>query len=412
MKYYYLIIALVITALSSCGDSKEVYLQNLQELRTNLQQTNDTVYAYSLDHHFAIWLHQETIGEDMYDYEEVQTLYHYDLKSKVQTKLFTAKEDTLTLKNKGVPFVIKQINHLSITPDSMAVLIGDAYLLWDDWGRRSKIYMLPLAEKNSLIELCFEEELDEISFDVINGASIPNLPRWIGNGYVAEKNIELPTIWTGETTWKQASRLYVYTTGGEEKPLILNQSILNKETGILENQETCVSDKAYCQSENGQWYEIPANILEDAVELRKHYVFAHMYQIEDVFKIAKNEVMFDNTFGKKGGNSPSYFELTLKSIQKSRENPNNYIIIGDGFAMMTDEKQFAQLNYPHKVIIEGYVSDVERAKRLLRSNPLATYYLGGLMALGAMTPNGSAAMQDMQVMDERFEFTNVKLLYY
>ena len=251
-----------------------------------------------------------------------------------------------------------------------------------------------------------------MSFDVVNGPSIPNLPRWRGNGYVADKNIELSGIWTGEATWQQASRLYVYTTGGEEKPLILNQSILNKETGILENQETCVSDKAYCQSENGQWYEIPANILEDAVELRKHYVFAHMYRIEDVFKMAKNEVMFDNTFGKKEGNSPCYFELTLKSIQKSRENPNNYIIIGDGFAMMTDEKRFAQLDYPHKVIIEGYVSDVERAKRLLRSNPMATYYLGGLMALGAMTPNGSAAMEDMQAMDERFEFTNVKLLYY
>lgn len=399
MNKIHILIGLTILFLTSCSNSKETYLKNLQELRTNLQQTNDTVYTYSLENHFAIWLHQETIGEDMYDYEEVQTLYHYDLKSKVQTKLFTVKEDTMTLKNKGVPFVMKEINHLSITPDSMAILIGDAYLTWNDWGRRSKIYMLPLTEKKSLIELCFEEELDEdISFDIKGGAHIGPLPRWNGNGYIAWKRTELPTFIDDEKAWKFANQLYRYTTNGEEEPLALG--------------DLTISDSAYCLNEDGNYTELSSQILSNTDELRREYVLANKYRVEDLFKIIKNEILFDNTFGTGKNKKICYFELILKKVQQSRDNPNNYIVKGDGFHFVTDEKLFTQFEYPKQVIIQAYVADRERSLRELQSNPFAANLISGLMGIASITPNGSAALADINEMDERFVLSNVELLYY
>lgn len=399
MNKIHILIGLTILFLTSCSNSKETYLKNLQELRTNLQQTNDTVYTYSLENHFAIWLHQETIGEDMYDYEEVQTLYHYDLKSKVQTKLFTVKEDTMTLKNKGVPFVMKEINHLSITPDSMAILIGDAYLTWNDWGRRSKIYMLPLTEKKSLIELCFEEELDEdISFDIKGGAHIGPLPRWNGNGYIAWKRTELPTFIDDEKAWKFANQLYRYTTNGEEEPLALG--------------DLTISDSAYCLNEDGNYTELSSQILSNTDELRREYVLANKYRVEDLFKITKNEILFDNTFGTGKNKKICYFELILKKVQQSRDNPNNYIVKGDGFHFVTDEKLFTQFEYPKQVIIQAYVADRERSLRELQSNPFAANLISGLMGIASITPNGSAALADINEMDERFVLSNVELLYY
>lgn len=399
MNKIHILIGLIILFSTSCSNSKEAYLKNLQELRTNLQQTNDTVYAYSLENHFAIWLHQETIGEDMYDYEEVQTLYHYDLKSKAQTKLFTVKKDTMTLKNKGVPFVMREINHLSITPDSMAILIGDAYLTWDDWGRRSKIYMLPLTEKNSLIELCFEEELDEsISFDIKGGAHIGPLSRWDGNGYIAWKRTELPTFIDDEKAWKFANQLYRYTTSGKEEALILG--------------DLTISDSAYCLNEDGNYTELSSQIISNMEELRREYVLANKYRIEDLFKITKNEILFDNTFGTGKNKKVCYFELILKKVQQSRDNPKNYIVKGDGFHFITDEKLFTQFEYPKQVIIQAYVADRERALRELQSNPFAAYLIGGLMGIASITPNGNAALADINEMDERFVLSNVKLLYY
>lgn len=399
MNKIHILIGLTILFLTSCSNSKETYLKNLQELRTNLQQTNDTVYTYSLENHFAIWLYQETIGEDMYDYEEVQTLYHYDLKSKVQTKLFTVKEDTMTLKNKGVPFVMREINHLSITPDSMAILIGDAYLTWDDWGRRSKIYMLPLTEKKSLIELCFEEELDEdISFDIKGGAHVGPLPRWNGNGYIAWKRTELPTFIDDEKAWKFANQLYRYTTNGEEEPLALG--------------DLTISDSAYCLNEDGNYTELSSQILSNTDELRREYVLANKYRVEDLFKITKNEILFDNTFGTGKNKKICYFELILKKVQQSRDNPNNYIVKGDGFHFVTDEKLFTQFEYPKQVTIQAYVADRERSLRELQSNPFAANLISGLMGIASITPNGSAALADINEMDERFVLSNVELLYY
>lgn len=399
MNKIHILIGLTILFLTSCSNSKETYLKKLQELRTNLQQTNDTVYTYSLENHFAIWLYQETIGEDMYDYEEVQTLYHYDLKSKVQTKLFTVKEDTMTLKNKGVPFVMREINHLSITPDSMAILIGDAYLTWDDWGRRSKIYMLPLTEKKSLIELCFEEELDEdISFDIKGGAHVGPLPRWNGNGYIAWKRTELPTFIDDEKAWKFANQLYRYTTNGEEEPLALG--------------DLTISDSAYCLNEDGNYTELSSQILSNTDELRREYVLANKYRVEDLFKITKNEILFDNTFGTGKNKKICYFELILKKVQQSRDNPNNYIVKGDGFHFVTDEKLFTQFEYPKQVTIQAYVADRERSLRELQSNPFAANLISGLMGIASITPNGSAALADINEMDERFVLSNVELLYY
>ena len=407
MKNFNLGLIAIILALVSCDNSKEICLHNLEQLRTTLKQTNDTVYAYSLQNHFAIWVHEEITNENMYYPEKVQTLYHYDLKSNVQTKLLTTNEDTLILKNKGVPFVMRDINYLSISPDSMAILIGDAYLIWNNYGRRSKIYMLPLAEKNSLIELGFEEYLDRVSLDVENGRSV-NVQRWFGGGYIAMKSYDLPTMQTSEATWTRANSFYIYTTCGEEKPLILNQTNLD----MLSSSEICVSDIVYSQNNEGEWYEIPANIIDDPVALWKHYVLSHAYQIEDVFNVANNEVMFDNMFTKQEDNSTCYFELTLNSIQRSRENPKDYIIIGNGFSIMTSDSRFAQLDYPHKVIIEGYVCDMERVKRKLRANPLASILLGGLMSIAAIIPEGNASMEDLLLMDERFIFEDVRLLFY
>ena len=400
-----------------CRNPTEIYIQNLQQLRATLRETNDTVYAYSLKNHFAIWLHNDTIGNipenlgpyDTYVIPTIQTLYHYDLRTKVKTKLLTTKEDTLNLKNKSIPFVFKEINHLSLTPDSMALLIGDAYLIdWPYGGRRSKIYMLPLINKNCLIEICYEEELEELSQDnavnyfVENGSTI-NTSRWRGNGYIAEKRLDLPNLETGEATWEYAYKFYLYTTSGEEKPLFLYKTI-----NFGESKEVCVSDDVYCRKENGNYYELPANILNDVNELRKSYVFAHMYEIEDVFKIAHNEILFENTFDDEKGIPAPYFKLTINSIHRSLGDSKSFILVGNGFTIITDDNRFSQLDYPHTVIIEGYVSDTELATRQIYANPLVGALFGELMTLGAMVSNISA---DMQLI-ERFLFHDVELLYY
>ena len=253
-----------------------------------------------------------------------------------------------------------------------------------------------------------EEELEELSQDkavnyfVENGSTI-NTSRWRGNGYIAEKRLDLPNLETGEATWEYAYKFYVYTTSGEEKPLFLYKTI-----NFGESKEVCISDDVYCRKENGNYYELPENILNDVNELRKSYVFAHMYEIEDVFKIAHNEILFENTFDDEKGIPAPYFKLTINSIHRSLGDSKSFILVGNGFTIITDDNRFSQLDYPHTVIIEGYVSDTELATRQIYANPLVGALFGELMALGAMVSNISA---DMQLI-ERFLFHDVELLYY
>lgn len=400
-KYIYIFIGIISALLTSCGDSKETYLKNLQQLRETLAQSNDTIYGYSLEKHFAVWIHQQPKNDNIY-YEEgegLQTLYYYDLKSKKQTKLFTVNEDTFHIKNIGAKIVLKDINFLTFSPDSSALLISDAYCLWGDDGRRSKVYMLPLGKKDILVELCYEEDINEdISFDTKNGAHVGPLFRWNGNGYIAWKRTKLPNFTNDESAWDYANQLYRYTTNGEEESLELG--------------DITISDNAYCSNEDGIYTELSSQILNNPDELRREYVLANKYRIEDLFKIAKNEILFDNTFGTSEDKKVCYFELTLRKVLQSRDNPKNYIVKGDGFHFVTSEKLFTQFEYPQQVIIQAHIADRERAIRELQSNPFAAYLMGGLMGIASMTPNGSAALADMNEMDERFVLSNVELLYY
>lgn len=400
-KYIYIFIGIISALLTSCGDSKGAYLKNLQQLRETLAQSNDTVYGYSLEKHYAVWIHQQPKNDNIFheEGEGFQTLYYYDLKSKEQTKLFTVNEDTFHIKNIGAPIILKDINFLTFSPDSSALLISDAYRLWGDDGRRSKVYMLPLGKKDILVELCYEEDINEdISFDIKGGAHVGPLPRWNGNGYIAWKRTELPTFIDDEKAWKFANQLYRYTTNGEEEPLELS--------------DITISDNAYCLNEDGIYTELSSQILNNPDELRREYVLANKYRIEDLFKIAKNEILFDNTFGTSEDKKVCYFELTLRKVLQSRDNPKNYIVKGDGFHFVTNEKLFTQFEYPRQVIIQAHAADRERAIRELQSNPFAAYLMGGLMGIASMTPNGSAALADMNEMDERFVLSYVELLYY
>ena len=400
-KYIYIFIGIISALLTSCGDSKKAYLKNLQQLRETLAQSNDTIYGYSLEKHFAVWIHQQPKNDNIY-YEEgegFQTLYYYDLKSKKQTKLFTVNEDTFHIKNIGAKIVLKDINFLTFSPDSSALLISDAYRLWGDDGRRSKVYMLPLGKKDILVELCYEEDINEdISFDTKDGAHVGPLFRWNGNGYIAWKRTKLPNFTNDESAWDYANQLYRYTTNGEEESLELG--------------DITISDNAYCLNEDGIYTELSSQILNNPDELRREYVLANKYRIEDLFKIAKNEILFDNTFGTSEDKKVCYFELTLRKVLQSRDNPKNYIVKGDGFHFVTSEKLFTQFEYPQQVIIQAHIADRERAIRELQSNPFAAYLMGGLMGIASMTPNGSAALADMNEMDERFVLSNVELLYY
>lgn len=404
-KYIYIFIGIISALLTSCGDSKEAYQKSLQQLRETLAQSNDTVYGYSLEKHFAVWIHQQSKNDNIY-YEEgegYQTLYYYDLKSKEQTELFTVNEDTFHIKNIGAKIILKDINFLTFSPDSSALLISDAYRLWGDDGRRSKVYMLPLAKKDTLVELCYEEEMNEdISFDIKDGAHVGPLSRWNGNGFIAWKRTKLPNFINNENAWDYANQLYRYTTNGEEEPLVLGN--------ILGN--ITISDNAYCLNEDGSYTELSRHILNNADELRREYVLANKYRIEDMFKIAKNEILFDNIFGTSEDKKVCYFELTLKKVLQSRDNPKNYIVKGDGFNFVTSEKLFTQFEYPRQVIIQAHAVDRDRFLRELQSNPFASYLMGCLMGIASMTIDGSAALADMNEIDERFMLSNIELLYY
>ena len=65
-KYIYIFIGIISALLTSCGDSKGAYLKNLQQLRETLAQSNDTVYGYSLEKHYAVWIHQQPKNDNIF----------------------------------------------------------------------------------------------------------------------------------------------------------------------------------------------------------------------------------------------------------------------------------------------------------------------------------------------------------
>ena len=121
---FYVLVSLFLFLLPSCGDKN--YSSALAELREELKQTNDTIYAYSVKNHYALWIHTDKPNEQVEGPSDgIYSLYYYDLETKVKERLFTTRQDSLKLMPTNEKHVVDTYFQLHFSEDSCALIIED-----------------------------------------------------------------------------------------------------------------------------------------------------------------------------------------------------------------------------------------------------------------------------------------------
>lgn len=371
--YATLSILLLLSLFSSCKGTDPY--TSLSELRDSLKTaSNDTVSFYCIKEKYAVWIHEEKEVDDNWG-NNLQTLYYYNLETKERTKLFTTFKDSVNI----IPGERKKecvwgLGQIGASNDSLAILIND----FD-----GDILMLPIAKRQPVSIL----HLGNVAVDDIEEAERFSHFAFATGQYHVQEEIDLPEEILkilGTPDWI-AKKTHIYTTSGEHVKTDPEAQIIDIRDG-------------------GETIQVPTKALDNMDELKKEIITKLAYSIEKVSQIANNSVEFDNMFKSKiESEQLHYFALTVHSVKEvadldHRDNQGNYgkrlKVDGENFAIYTNDRKFAKLNYPCRIIIQAKVNDVQK----IMDNPFAAMFGGMLGGAGVDT-------------NIRFSFTKASLLY-
>lgn len=347
----------------------------LQNLKDELAQLGDTLIGYSLKEHYAMWIHEDKPMHPDADVPDagMQSLYICDLSNGERTRIFTTNKDSVPLSpyaSKHV--VIERITDYRFSPDSLALFIEDGFN-----GRYFYAYMLTVKGREF-----FDLGVDGIPDDqVLQSGSIPVKET----GYLFDTEDydcgpdAVPTRWS-------YLRNYRYNTSGE---------LLSSDDSI-----TVSPDDLGCTMFNTE-FRAHAGMEESPEELKIDLYRNSAYKIQDVERVAKNEVKFAGTFK----DVFRLFELKVESMQLVNDldhrdeqgNPaKRYRLDGENFSIYTDDDRAADVDYPSWVIIAAQAHDIRR----LGDNPFAG------MLMGLLNTQGAGLNENAE-----FTFTKAHLIY-
>ena len=342
---FYVLVSLFLFLLPSCGDKN--YSSALAELREELKQTNDTIYAYSVKNHYALWIHTDKPNEQVEGPSDgIYSLYYYDLETKVKERLFTTRQDSLKLMPTNEKHVVDTYFQLHFSEDSCALIIEDGTYVSGNF-----IFLYPLTGDRKTIHFLSYDKLEDVQF-------APN--EYVGVEFVDlsyGKYDSLVRLKGSDITWPPTRyrRKYLYNTKGE---------IINTDPNIY------VRYGNYPMREFNT-YRIPKEALSNPEQLAFYVINTRAYRLEDVYHLANNRIKFEELFDNE--DKQEFFMLSVETVEKiGRDDDYTLFIKGEGFTITSNDMAFAELNYPCNVIIKANVVTVESLAATL-SNPLALY---------------------------------------
>lgn len=370
-----LIWCLSLLLLASCDRN---YSSTLTKLREELKQTSDTIYAYSVQNHYALWLHTElSEGPDT----PITSLYYYDLKTKQKEKLFTPLRDSLKLMPEGIDFYIDPYYSFEFSQDSCALVIKDRV---EKEGRFYVLYYLyPLTgDKNTLYFLGQNQEDIQKALNIYRGKQYVDLSWGVHKLFMR--------IGGADESWppEVGVRYIDYNTKGE----------------VVDSMTSVYATYYDPKTDDYKEVEIPGRLLDDQLALVNYVIRSRAYSLEDVYQFAKNEVKFKRMFG--GENNEEFFDLYATHLEELEGSDGElFLVKGEGFTVASEHSAFVEdLNFPCHIVIRATVKNINEMLEGL-SNPYAAYLYS---MFGALEPG---LMTYVEHLEGDFLFDDASLVY-
>lgn len=353
--------------LSSCAKD---YTKVLSQLRVDLRQTNDTIYAYSMKNHYALWIHTDkpntqTDGPS----DGVYSLYYYDLETGIKEKLFTTGTDTLTLVPNLEKHVVYNPFSLTFSEDSCALIIEDGAYVTSNF---IALYPLVDSDRKTLYFLSYGD-LEDVKQapNLYKGREFTELSYGDYLPAVQLKGADIS--WPPTTCWRDV----IYNTKGE---IISSDSEYYTRYGNYAMREF-------------QEFPISASILHDPAQLSKYLISTRAYTIDDLYQLYNNRIKFGQLFGSGKNKKQEYFLLNVLQVEETKvEDKSALLVKGDGFTIASEDWRFADLTYPADVLIKATLTDMSSYREAL-SNPYASYMFS---LLGALHPGMTSYLSKLE----------------
>lgn len=362
--------------LSSCAKD---YTKALSQLRVDLKQTNDTVYAYSMKNHYALWIHTDkpntqTDGPS----DRVYSLYYCDLETGIKEKLFTTGTDTLIVMPNNVKHVVYNPVNLHFSEDSCALIIEDGAYVTTNF---ISLYPLVDSDRKTLYFLAYGD-LEDVKQapNLYKGQEFTKLSY---GDYLPAVQLEGADIsWPPTHCWRDV----IYNTKGEI-------------TSYDSEYYTRYGNYAMREFQD---FPISASILHDPAQLSKYLISTRAYTIDDLYQLYNNRIKFRQVFGSEEDKKQEFFLLNVLQVDEAEFDDESVLLVkGDGFTIITKDMKFADLTYPAEVTIRSNLIEMSVFQEIV-SNPYFPMF-------GLMIPNMTSFFSNLE---GDFVFGTGELLFY
>lgn len=312
---------------ASCGHD---YSKELARLRTELQATGDTVLAWSMKNHYALWIHTDRPHtEPEGPSNAVYSLYYYDLKAGSKEKLFTTRKDSLTWVG-GADWekkhVVDTYFRLHFSPDSCALVVEDGTYVTSNC-----IYLYPLMEGDrKTAYLLSYGNVEDVSDEPNRYKAKAYVPLLYDREALSLQGADIN--WPPSTAWREIT----YDTSGKV---------------VEEGESYYVNIGSYAGREYKP-VEISPYEISRPEELAAALISYSAYDMGDVYSLSHNAVQFDHAFG--NGLKEQFFSLYVEQLQ-TLDTPDGTVLclVGDGFVAYSTDWRFADLSYPAGLTAKG-----------------------------------------------------------
>ena len=359
----------------------------LTQLREELKASNDTVFAFSMRNHYALWIHTDEPRSGWEGPNDgTYSLYYRDLQTGKTERLFTTLKDTLRLMPGERGHRVAPGFDLRFSPDSSALILSD-----DTYVTAYFVCLYPLTgDRKTLYFLTHDRYATEERENVYRGEKyIPFQQFEWFEGLLDDGTERLPWYPSGGT------RYLYYNTRGE---------VIDSSSTI----STSCREKGSIDRHQRQTITLTEAEFNEPRRWVRRLLLTQAYTVEELYAMAHNEARFNRTFkDEEGDRITKFFSLRVHSLEETEVGGETYYIVkGDGFSITSTDEAFADLNYPCSIIMRSTVSTMAELEERL-SNPLTLYMLSVFSAV-----DGGQTVGLMAHLEGDFVFADASLIIH
>ena len=348
-------------------------------MRIDLKQTNDTVYAYSMKNHYALWIHTDKPNTQTEGPSDgIYSLYYCDLETGIKEKLFTTGTDTLIVMPNLEKHVVYNPFTLHFSEDSCALILEDGAYVTSNF---IALYPLVNSDRKTLYFLSYGD-LEDVKQapNLYKGREFTKLSY---GDYLPSMQLEEADIsWPPSTCWRDV----IYNTKGE----------------ITSSEFEYYTRYGNYAMREFKDFPISPSILHNPAQLAKYLISTRAYTIDDLYQLYNNRIKFRQVFGNEKDKKQEFFLLNVLQVDEAEFDDESVLLVkGDGFTIITKDMKFAELTYPAEVTIRSNLIEMNVFQEIL-SNPYFPMF-------GLMVPNMNTFFSNLE---GDFVFGTGELLFY